>query len=525
MMLAFMVSGLLLAGTVTFTVQFAQLGERIERELEQEVSEIERLAARGSEAGSSPDEAYTDLDQLFDDYLLSTVPGQLETVVTLIDGEPSLIPDRERPVELDDPEAVALIQETYVPGQRVIREVELQGLLLRIDVTPVQVDGDPREGIFAVAIDIGTLRERIWRDVRDYTLISLVTILLAGAVGQLVAGRLLRPLTHLREATSAINHDDLTRRVHVHQADTDIAQLTVTFNAMLDRLEAGVADQRQFLDDAAHELRTPLTIIRGNLELVDADDREDVRQTHALVFDEIDRMQRLVNDLLLLAKAQRPDFVHLSDVDVESLTEDLLDRIHLLGERRWRRTGSPAGVLQADRQRLQQAVVQLAANAVKFSRPGTVITIDFSWAPPTLEVLGSIERPAPRYLVIGVQDTGAGIEPEQAARIFDRFGRADNARDVEGSGLGLAIVLAIGEAHQGTVTVESQPGAGSTFRLWIPSVRADAGATERAYAGAPRPKISTGAPPHTSGTVSAVPEGHSPSTRSSGAVRPGLSPR
>lgn len=97
MMLAFMVSGLLLAGTVTFTVQFAQLGERIERELEQEVSEIERLAARGSEAGSSPDEAYTDLDQLFDDYLLSTVPGQLETVVTLIDGEPSLIPDRERP--------------------------------------------------------------------------------------------------------------------------------------------------------------------------------------------------------------------------------------------------------------------------------------------------------------------------------------------------------------------------------------------------------------------------------------------
>jgi signal transduction histidine kinase/DNA-binding response OmpR family regulator len=303
------------------------------------------------------------------------------------------------------------------------------------------------------------------------------TMLLAGLTGHVMAGRLLRPLTQLREATSAITPEDLTRRVDVSNADNDVAQLGRTFNQMLDRLEAGIVDQRQFLDDAAHELRTPLTIIRGNLELVTADDPEDVAATRDMVLDETDRMQRLVDDLLLLAKAQRPDFVRPEPVDVAAFAEELLDRVHLLGERRWARAGSATGVVRADRQRLQQAAVQLAANAVKFSEPGDSVTVGLSWSQPSAEVRARVPRATERYLVVSVQDTGAGLEPDQAERVLERFDRGgDNASNVEGSGLGPAIVMAIAEAHQGTVTLDSQVGIGSTFRCGFPATRCDAGA-------------------------------------------------
>jgi len=469
-MLSFMVTGLVVAGTVSFSVQFAELSDRVDRDLQQEVAEIRRLAQNGSEgvesgAGEGP---YSDLDELFYDYLRATVPSQLESVVTLIDGEPALIPGRVRPFELDQQEAVRGILAVHEPGLQKYSNLALDDRSLRMVVSSVQLEGDPREGIFVVAIDIGSLRDRIWEDVTVFALVACGTMLLAGLAGHVVAGRLLRPLTQLREATSAITPEDLTRRVDVSNADNDVAQLGRTFNQMLDRLEAGIVDQRQFLDDAAHELRTPLTIIRGNLELVAADDPEDVAATRDMVLDETDRMQRLVDDLLLLAKAQRPDFVRPEPVDVAAFAEELLDRVHLLGERRWARAGSATGVVRADRQRLQQAAVQLAANGVKFSEPGDSVTVGLSWSPPSAEVRARVPRAAERYLVVSVQDTGAGLEPDQAERVFERFGRGDNASNVEGSGLGLAIVMAIAEAHQGTVTLDSQVGIGSTFRLWLP---------------------------------------------------------
>src|SRR5690606_40081055 len=120
-------------------------------------------------------------------------------------------------------------------------------------------------------------------------------------------------------ATATIDTEDLTSRVEIRSADNDVAQLAHNFNQMLDRLEQGVANQRQFLDDAAHELRTPLTIIRGNLELMEVGDAEDVDQTRTLVLDELDRMKRLVSDLLMLARSQRPGFLEqVADEDRKS---------------------------------------------------------------------------------------------------------------------------------------------------------------------------------------------------------------
>ncbi|USQ79969.1 HAMP domain-containing histidine kinase [Ornithinimicrobium faecis] len=468
LVLVMLTLGLVVAGVVTFAVQFNQLNDRIESELEQEVSEI-----RGIATGGPPDSAenvpYQDLYALFEAYLTVSVPGDHESMLTLIDGSTAFIPGgSERPFELNVPAVKQEVERLHEPGRAVITDFALDDHDLRMVVASVSLPGDDREGIAVIAIDAGAQRGQIWAQVGTYALVALGTVLVTGATGYVVTGRLLRPLTDLSKATATIDTEDLTQRVEIRAADNDVAQLAHTFNQMLDRLEAGVADQRQFLDDAAHELRTPLTIIRGNLELMEVGDAEDVDQTRDLVLDELDRMKRLVDDLLLLAKSQRPDFVEFAPVDVQALGHDLQDRAHMLADREWDTSVNATGTILADRQRLQQAVIQLAANAAKFSEAGSRIELRVDWAQPTDKVLEQVQTPARRYLVLTVRDNGAGIEPEEAERIFERFGRSEHHRSVDGSGLGLPIVVAIAQGHRGTVTLDSTPGLGSTFRMWIP---------------------------------------------------------
>jgi signal transduction histidine kinase len=223
---------------------------------------------------------------------------------------------------------------------------------------------------------------------------------------------------------------------------------------MLDRLEQAFAAQRQFIDDAGHELRTPITVIQGHLELLD-DDPEERQKTTALVTDELERMSRIVNDLIILAKAERPDFLRLDTVDVAPLTEEVLAKARGLAARDWRLEEVARGRVVADRQRLTQALIQLAQNAAAHTADGDPIA------------LGSELRDG--ELRLWVSDTGPGIPPEEQERIFRRFSRGRGGRrGSESAGLGLAIVRAIAEAHHGRVEVESNPGAGATFTVVIP---------------------------------------------------------
>ncbi len=144
---------------------------------------------------------------------------------------------------------------------------------------------------------------------------------------------------------------------------------------MLARLELAFVGQRQFLDDAGHELKTPLTVLRGHLELLDPDDPDEVAETRALLLDEIDRMARLVGDLILLAKTDRPDFLAPSPVSVERLTHTLLSKARGLADRDWQLDGAAEGIVVMDEQRITQAVLQLADNAVKHTETGDTIAI------------------------------------------------------------------------------------------------------------------------------------------------------
>jgi signal transduction histidine kinase len=328
-----------------------------------------------------------------------------------------------------------------------------------------------------VGRDTEDLLEHLDASVQTYALVAAGTLIAAAVFGGTVAGRMLYPLRRLREATQDFGPEDMTQRVEVRGGADDVTLLMKTFNTMLERLDEGAQQQQKFLDDAGHELRTPLTILRGHLELVSVDDPADVTATREVLLDEVDRMQRLVDDLLLLANAGRPDFLRKQYVRFPEFLQQVMEKVHVLADRHWQLDGSADSVLEADPQRLTQALVQLAANAVKYTGPSSTIALgsrlESSMAPdgwPLPDGSPAPEMPPPEAdtLLLWVRDTGTGIAMEDQQRIFERFGRAHPGRGQEGSGLGLAIVSAIAEAHGGTAGVESEFGSGSRFLIRIP---------------------------------------------------------
>lgn len=464
---------LLLTGVLTFGVQYATVAERVDADLEQEIEELTQLAQRGPDRDNTP---YDNATDLFFDFINIAVTGEDEAFLGMVQGEqPVYSGGRGRSFHPVEPEILETIGALQVePGRARTITLRTQGTTLRMLVADVQLPGEDREAQFIVLNDLGSQRTMVDRQVLTYAGVSLLMLLAGGAVAHLALGRLLRPLQALREATAQIHPDDLSMRVDVRTAEnTDVAELAVRFNEMLDRIEDGVKQQRQFLDDAAHELRTPLTILRGNTELLQPEDPEDVATTRVLLLDELDRMQRLVDDLLVLARSQRPDFIRRSPTELAELAVECMDRITNLGERQWRLTADAEGVVLVDRQRLIQALVQLAANAVKFSEPGSIVELATAKVPESdprvRDAVVAGAAAAPEYIALSVTDQGRGIPESQLERVFDRFGRAENTVNVDGSGLGLPIVKVIVEAHGGSVVVESTEGIGSRFTLWLPT--------------------------------------------------------
>jgi signal transduction histidine kinase len=190
------------------------------------------------------------------------------------------------------------------------------------------------------------------------------------------------------------------------------------------------------------------------LEVLDAADPLDVAETRALLLDEIDRMGRMVEELILLSKAQRPDFLVLDSIDLAPFTDSLVEKARALGDRHWEIHEQGHFRFTGDAYRLTQAMMELALNAVKFSPEGSTISIGSSAAE------GEVH--------LWVRDTGAGVSAEEINRIFERFHRVSSNSGVEGSGLGLSIVWAIATAHGGSVDVHSEVGIGSTFTIVLP---------------------------------------------------------
>jgi signal transduction histidine kinase len=247
----------------------------------------------------------------------------------------------------------------------------------------------------------------------------------------------------------------------------EVTALADSFNRMLDRLAEAFSSQRAFVADASHELRTPLTVIRGQLEVLAAQQdpsEEDVRRVERLVQAEIARLSRMVDDLLLLTQADRVDFLRPERIDIHQFVDELWDGLSLTAERRFELADVPEGTLEGDPDRLAQAVRNLARNAIEHTDgPDGLVRLE-------------VDTAAPNRLRFTVIDDGPGIPAAERDRIFERFHRVDHARSRNdgGAGLGLAIVRAIAEAHGGRVTAVDPPGGrGATVELVVPGFRPD----------------------------------------------------
>ncbi|WP_204937983.1 sensor histidine kinase [Microbacterium keratanolyticum] len=435
-------------------------------EIEQEAAEFVRFIDTGIDAGT--DEPFASVEKLLADFVGRQSVHENEILVGVVDGEVLTVADGVAPEEkhpLDMTPGRSIPAEMLAPTVRAgASEDSPAGPLRwgRVDFTLGE-----RSGALLIVQLTGDDRAAVEEGVAAFAGIAFAGILLSSGVAWLVAGQILAPVRAVHRVAQSISEHDLTTRVPVEGTD-DIAAVATTFNQMLDRLERLHATQQQFVDDAGHELRTPITVVRGQLELL-SDDPEERAETLRLVNDELSRMSRIVTDLLVLARAQQPDFVRIAGCDVATLTLDIEAKAQALGDRRWQLMEVAEGTVRLDPQRVTQAVLQLAANAVQVTNDGDRIRIGSRFEGAGMD----------RRLQLWVQDTGPGVAPDDAERIFERFVRGGARADTNGptprsgSGLGLAIVRAITDGHGGAAWVDSVFGEGATFGIDLPAPETD----------------------------------------------------
>jgi signal transduction histidine kinase len=417
--------------------------------LEQEAHEFVTFAERGRDPATG--QLLTTPEALFVSYLSRQYPDREEALIGVWETPTGL-----RPLSQEQRDGIKLIAHDQAVLAQIVAAPNNHGQL-ETPTGPVQwlkVHADSQQGgqaWFVIERHTAEAVAEADRTVRLLVLVSGLGVVLAALSSWVVAGLILAPVRAVRQTAAEITEQDLTRRIPVEGRD-DIAALADQFNAMLDRLEDAFRIQRQFVDDAGHELRTPITIVRGNLELL-GDDPAEREEVVRLCTDELDRMTRIVNDLLMLAKADRPDFVAPAPVSLAELTSDIEAKVRSLADRRWVLADIGEGEVVVDEQRVTQAMVQLAQNAVQHTETGSEIRI------------GSAV--ADGVATLWVTDHGPGVDPAEVAKIFDRFTHG-SSHGKGGAGLGLAIVKAIADAHHGRVRVVSEPGRGATFGLELP---------------------------------------------------------
>ncbi len=338
-------------------------------------------------------------------------------------------------------------------------EVRIASAHLRVFTVPITLAG-AEAGFLQVGTPLTTV-DRI----RASLLLMLVLgdtlgIVVAAALGSLIAGRALRPLDTVTETALQITRaDDLSRRLALEApAGSEVGRLILAFNETLERLEDLFYSQRRFLADVSHELRTPLTAIRGNVDLIRRMGADE--ESLEAIQTEAERLMRLVGDLLLLAQAETGNLPMAHDpVDVDTVLLEVFQQGRVLAQDHLTLAMGDWDQAQVvgDRDRLKQLFLNLVANAVQYTPSGGRVTL-------SLRLVGE-------WTHISVTDTGPGIPAEEIPHLFERFYRIDRSRARKprtGAGLGLSIAYWIAHNHGGRIEVASELGKGTTFSVWLP---------------------------------------------------------
>ncbi len=358
----------------------------------------------------------------------------------------------------------ALALEHVQQGDSVYMNQTVASVPLRSYVAPLNAHGQTI-GVIVVAQPLQSVNDTLRRLATLLGFGIVGGLVFAAIIGALLARSALAPIDRMIESARGITSArDLTRRIDQPKTRDEVGRLAATFNEMLARIEEFFRAQQRFLADVSHELRSPLTVIRGNLDLLRRGAFENIEERNtalSAIDSESARMQRMVQDLLLLAQADAGVKLQMQIVELDTLLLDVYRQARL----------SASGVkvswgnedqaqVRGDPDRLKQLFVNLMDNAVKYTPSGGEVTL-------------TVERDT-EWVRVAVTDTGVGIPEQDLAKVFDRFYRVDKARSRDttrsggGAGLGLAIVKWIVDAHGGKIDVKSKVGQGSTFTVWLP---------------------------------------------------------
>jgi heavy metal sensor kinase len=329
-------------------------------------------------------------------------------------------------------------------------------------------------------VQVGQPLNAIQEMLRTLVLVLLVgipaTLLAASASSLFLAHRALTPIDRITRLVQQINAADLSARLNLALPEDEVGRLARTFDAMLLRLDDAFRRQRQFTADASHELRTPLAIMKGDIGVTLESRRSAAEYEQVLrgLEEEVDRLTRLVENLLLLARADTGQpLLHHEPVDLAGLLQVVTEQVRPLAAAKAviLDLHAPASLpLSGDTDKLLRLFLNLLDNAIKYTPPGGAVRVQARYQDEQAQV--------------DVVDSGPGIPPEQVAQIFERFYRADASRTRAsgGAGLGLAIARWITEAHGGRIEARSALGVGSTFSVWLPACPQPAGARHEVYA-------------------------------------------
>ena len=300
-------------------------------------------------------------------------------------------------------------------------------------------------------------------DLRLYSYIGVGAILVVGTIaGYIISGIMLEPVDRVSSLAARISYTNLRERINHQGPEDEMKRLADTFDDMLQRLDDAFESQKQFIQDASHELKTPIATAQANIEVLEMDENataEDYKHTTEVVKRSLDRLNFLSQGLLLLSQGSQSQS-RWSEVNLTSLIREVTAEAQGTAASAGitlEATGSDQPLMaKGDAIGIKQVITNLVDNAIKYNRPDGKVQVS--------------ARADGSNAVIEVKDTGMGIAASDQSRVFDRFYRVDKSRSRArgGSGLGLAIVKKIVEEHRGTVSVESTPGKGSTFRVVLP---------------------------------------------------------
>lgn len=418
--------------------------------------------------------------------LFSEAARKVEAAVTTVQNltGPEEQGDNYNHMDLDDPELSAsadngnlLVQITTSDGQILNSSRTLGNAVLRPGYSGPSVLAEYNEqdvllagaeltggALVQVAYPLGREEHFLGILAGVMGLLALGGLGLAVVGGRLITRRALRPLQGLTHTARRISTTDLSCRIPLDGPRDELYTLAETFNQMLDRLEKGFRSQQEFVAAASHDLRTPLTIIKsyaGLLKRWGKDDRAVMEESVQAMLKAAGVMERLVNDLLLLARMQaRPSF-EIMPLSLGELAEETVKEAGALsGGINIELDTVEQAVVAADEYYLRRALWALVDNAIKYNQPGGEVAV-------SVTVNKNVGEAS-----LSVTDTGPGIEAGDLPRIFDRFYRGDPARSQgKGFGLGLSLAQEIIESHRGRVTVDSRPGKGSRFTIVLPLIQ------------------------------------------------------